>query len=147
MVRTFWAALAAIGFAISSGCSMCDSCFDYTYPAYGGKYCWDADDCCRAGSAFCHVVSGDSRVSGQEVEEIHDPVPDAPEFVPDPESTEQTPVVPPPPELEPPTDLTPADEPPSLPLGEIPEVEIPDTRAPPFEDLDLPPLDSLIDPD
>ena len=134
MHRVILATVAAFSIAISTGCSMCESCFDYTYPAYGGLYCWDADDCCRAGSAFCHVTYGSHSEPGGNIDEIHDPVPD----VPAPTPAEEIPELPPGTGEQPPTDLTPAEEPPTL-----PPFEIPDTGAPPVDDLDLPPLNAL----
>lgn len=56
MHRAFWALLALASLAATSGCAMCESYWDYAYPAYGGCCGWHADDCCRAGSAFCHDV-------------------------------------------------------------------------------------------
>ena len=131
MHRSILAIAAAFGLAISTGCSMCESCFDYTYPAYGGKYCWEADDCCRAGSAFCHVVHGPGLALP--VDEVHDPVPNAP-YVPDPEFNQEA-LVPPPPNERMTPDLAPPLEAPSL-----PPVEVPNTGAPEIDDLELPPL-------
>ena len=143
MHRTLWAALAALGFAITSGCAMCESCFDYTYPAAGGVGCWTADDCCRAGSAFCysHEGYGYAEPHGPAViEEIHDPVPDAPGYVPEPTPAQQQPLLPPSTDDLPPTDLAP---PTQLPEPVLPLDDLPDTGAPGFDDLDLQPLQDL----
>jgi hypothetical protein len=50
--------------AFSSGCAMCSSCDDYTYPAYGGR--WERLDPCygRVGSVFTPEVG--QRVDGDE---------------------------------------------------------------------------------
>ena len=157
MHRTVWAAFAALGFAAVSGCAMCESYFDYTYPAVGGCCHWEVDDCCRAGSAFCHAVGGPPPIDPHQVEEIGDPVPDPPldgPEVPDLPGVQQ-PQLPPtdlsPPQLppmdgtEPPTDPTSPTEPPTLPPLDTPDtglppLEIPDAGLPPLEDVELPPL-------
>lgn len=146
MRRTIWASLAAIGLVFNSGCMLCQDCFDYAYPGHGGCRHWEADDCCRAGSAFCHTID-DGFVPGGPTPAIHDPVPE-----PLPYDSPRAPdgVVPEPPEGPPasPPDLTPpVDAPPPVeevpPVDELPPSVLPDTGLPPLDDLDLPPLRDL----
>ena len=126
---------------------MCESCFDYTYTAHGGIGCWEADDCCRAGSAFCHYNSGHVGAGAPYVHgpdaaiapaEIPDPVPGVLPYEPVPTPAAEVPELPqpngqPPTELDPPT---PDRVPQEIPGLDLDPLDIPDTGEPPVGDLD-----------
>lgn len=52
MKRAIFAILLCGAAGLSSGCAVCQSCFDYDYPAYGGNYERYDRTHGRVGSAF-----------------------------------------------------------------------------------------------
>ncbi len=75
MHRALWTLLALVSLVGASGCAMCESYWDYAYPAYGGCCGWHADDQCRAGSAFCYDVGapGDPSATPHAADPLPDP--------------------------------------------------------------------------
>jgi hypothetical protein len=143
-----------IGFgllAFTTGCAMCNSCDDYTYGAYGGR--WERLDPCygRVGSAFTPEVG--QRV---DVDELHTPemhgVPNETKkpdeltpMEPMPESTESTPADGPPaeamPSETPPTDATPMQE---MPAEDAPPQPPRSNLSPQTRSKDGKPLDASV---
>lgn len=63
MARMFFTLAAATVLAATSGCAVCQSPFDFCYPAYGGRWPEESTGPSRAGSAFGGVVySGETVV-------------------------------------------------------------------------------------
>jgi hypothetical protein len=138
IMRHAFALVAVVALAGLSGCAMCEGCLDHLYPALGGCCYHHADDCCRAGSAFCHGEGYGPLPAGEVIREprtqtpeLADPVPELP--------------------FEPPTSngwrvrpqLPPTDPPPPLP--ETPSVDPLDVpQADPLPPTDAPQLPNLL---
>jgi hypothetical protein len=138
IMRHAFALIAAVALSALSGCAMCESCLDHLYPACGGCCCHHADDCCRAGSAFCHDGGYGPLPAGEAIHgprtqtpELADPVPELPSQPSTGNGWRERPQLPP-------------SDPPLM-LPETPSVDpfdVPD--ADPFPQTDAPQLPSLL---